>query len=131
LSALRRAASSSELLVGAWALASSWLYGPASVCTPHACVAFLPQVLLPYLGAIVIIVAAVSFLGLRSAFALGGALSAILAVAGALVAAKALSDAGVILVLLAAGSAALSFWAFRHRDILSEQANPMNLPVFG
>ena len=129
--ALQRAASASEFFAGAWALASSWLYGPASVCTPHACAAIPLQTAVPYLGALVVVVAAFSLWGLRSALALGGALSAVMAAAVALVAAWAPSVVSVSLVGLASVAALLSFWAFRHRDVLSEQANPMNLPVFG
>jgi hypothetical protein len=124
-----------ELLAGIWAVALAWTSGPwywYGCTTPWGCVH--PDVLLPlvpYLGGILVVCAAISLVGFRFAFIPGGTISAILAVAAGYIAVSSRVPIFVLLALFCADAAVLSLWALRRRGALSEQANPMNLPVFG
>ena len=131
----QKVASVVELLAGIWAVAIAWSYSPwywYGCVTPWGCIhadPFLP--LVPYLGAILVVCAAVSLVGFRLAFIPGGATSAVLAGITGLIAALSHIPLDVPLAIFSADAAVLSFWAFRRKGVLSEQANPMNLPVFG
>jgi hypothetical protein len=118
-------------LAGAWAAASAWGLGPSYVCPSGGCTVPVLQSALPLFGVALVVDALVCSIGVRSAFAVGAVLSVAVAAVSALgwggqVGAVPASVTAVSLV-----SAALDVLAVRRRSQLNEQANPMNLPVFG
>lgn len=89
------------------------------------------QVLIAALGILLIVDSLVCFLGWKFAFAGSAAVSALVAVACVLCWSAVFSDLHGLTVAVALVSAALSILAFRSTSSISEQGNPMNLPVFG
>lgn len=92
---------------------------------------FLLQALLPWIGVLLVLDSIACFVGFRLAFPVGGLLSVAIA-------AIALFDSGGLTVGLYASLGLVSLVALvldlivmRSRRGLSEQGNPMNLPVFG
>jgi hypothetical protein len=137
VAALQKAASAADLLagIGGVVVYASWFASPWVLyqCSdPWGCThpSALVQ-LLPYLGGILLVCGVVSLAGFRVALVPGTAAAAIMAEAMGLIAAQSHVPVDVPLAVLSAGAAVLSFWALRSRTALSEQANPMNLPVFG
>ncbi|MDE1858585.1 MAG: hypothetical protein KGI26_05940 [Thaumarchaeota archaeon] len=129
---VQRAATAVNLLVGLWAVVAAWGLGPAYACPSGGCTVPILQEAVPIAGVLLILDALVCFVGLRSAFVAGGVLSAVVAAFTAFN----WSGQGSVgiwagLLVLSLASVVLDFLAFRHRGQLGEQANPMNLPVFG
>jgi hypothetical protein len=144
LAPIRLAGSVLSLLAGGWATFVAY-YGTNSFapCLPFStCIVVLPggfgplspselQGALFIVGAILAIDSLVSFAGVRASFIVGSVLStAVLAIIaiqwGAYL--DSYSMAAVVLSLLAVVA---DFVASRPARALSEQSNPMNLPVFG
>ncbi|MDG6983731.1 MAG: hypothetical protein JRN28_04200 [Nitrososphaerota archaeon] len=129
---VQRAATAANLVAGLWAVAVAWGFGPAYACPSGGCPVPFLQGADPVVGILLVLDALVCFVGLRSAFVVGGVLSAVVAAATALDwSGGAGLGAWAGLVVLSLASVVLDFLAFRHRGQLGEQANPMNLPVFG
>ena len=129
---VQRAATAVNLLVGLWAIAVAWMFGPAYACPSGGCPVPILQGAVPIVGIVLVLDALVCFVGLRSAFVAGGVLSAVVAAVTALDwSGQGGVGAWAGLVVLSLASVVLDFLAFRHRGQLGEQANPMNLPVFG
>ena len=135
---IRIAGSVLSLLAGGWATFVAYSGpGSASTCPPFSgCLTKFPggsdlQGALFLVGAILAIDSLVSFAGIRASFIVGSVLStAILAIVA--IQWGTYSDiyslAAVALSLLAVVA---DFVASRPARALSEQSNPMNLPVFG
>lgn len=102
------------------------------MCPSGGCPIPLLQELVPVVGVILVLDSLVCFLGLRSAFMLGGVCSAAMSSitlynwAGA-----SGGEVWVALVVLSLLSIVLDLLALRPKSSLREQANPMNLPIFG
>jgi hypothetical protein len=144
LAPIRLAGSALSLLAGGWATFVAY-YGTNSVspCPPFStCIlelqgSFGPlspselQGALFVVGAILAIDALVSFADIRSSFIVGSVLStAVLAIIA--LQWGAYSDAySMAAVVLASLAVVADFVASRPAKALSEQSNPMNLPVFG
>lgn len=143
-SPIRLAGSLLSLLAGAWTTFVAY-YGTNSVspCLPFStCIVELQggygslspselQSALFIVGAVLVIDALISFAGMRATFILGSVLSttvlAILAIQWGTYSVT-YSMAALVLSLLAVVA---DFAASRPARALSEQNNPMNLPVFG
>ncbi|MDG6949716.1 MAG: hypothetical protein JRM77_07715 [Nitrososphaerota archaeon] len=127
-----RASAAFNFLTGMWVAIAGWGFGPSLLCPRSGCPIPALQGAVPVLGVILVLDALVCYIGFRSAFMVGGALSAI-------VAAIALynwaghygGEAWTSLVVLSLMSLVFDLLALRPREQLKEQANPMNLPVFG
>jgi hypothetical protein len=129
---LRRVAAAVGVLAGAWAVVLSWGVGPSEVCPAGGCPFPVLQGLVPVLGVLLILDSLVCFVGLRSAFQVGGALAAVIAaIALAYWAGQTGGGYWAVLVVLSLASLILDLLAQRPSRQLREQANPMNLPVFG
>jgi len=142
-SPVRIAGSVLSLLAGAWTTFVAY-YGTNSIspCPPFStCILELGsagplspsdlQGLLFVAGAVLAIDALISFAGMRAAFILGSVLStAVLAILAVQWGAYFVNDslAALVLALLAV---VVDSVASRPTKGLSEQSNPMNLPVFG
>lgn len=122
-----------ELLAGVWSLSVVWLYGRSYWC-PHQnlcpATAVLPASV-PYLGAILALIAVLSVVRMRLAFVAGGVLCSVIACIMAIYVAVLGITSDVPLTLLSAAAAVLSFLASRRAHAMPEEYNPMNLPVFG
>ncbi len=109
-----------------------WGFGQSLLCPTSGCPIPLLQFAVPVLGAVLVLDALVCYVGFRIAFMVGGALCAIVAAiplynwAG-----QSGGGAWAGLVVLSLVSLVFDFLALRPREQLKEQANPMNLPVFG
>ena len=102
------------------------------MCPSGGCPVSILQAAVPYIGVLLVLDALVCFIGLRSAHFVGGALSAAIAAVIAFNwAGQAGGEAWASLVVLSLVSVMLDILAVRRRSQMSEQANPMNLPVFG
>ena len=121
MNALRASAAGVGLLGGA--LASYVGYASRASFGAH--------VLLVALGVALVADSAVCFLGWRTAFAGSAALSALLVVVALATWGSSLSAAQSATVAVASASLLLALLAFRSSSSIPEQANPMNLPVFG
>ncbi|HZW85171.1 MAG TPA: hypothetical protein VFE91_04635 [Nitrososphaerales archaeon] len=139
---MKSAAGALTVLEGAWVLYIQFAVSVTS-CPNGGCPGpqFIPQYSIAVVG-LAIVLTIVGLLGLwgaRFAYQGGVLLSAVMVVilaysviteSGYPYLAESVSQAGIGAVL--AGVAAVSnFVAMRHRGRISEQANPMNLPVFG
>ena len=131
---LERAATALGLAVGLWTALLGMVFGSSYWCPNNVSCPLLSGVsipsLIPYFGAALTIFAIASLTGFRAVFAASAVLSA---VTSALVVQYALEGirADIVLLLLALIAAVLNFLASRHGGRMSEQSNPMNLPVFG
>ena len=102
------------------------------MCPSGGCPVPALQASVPMVGVILVLDSLVCFIGFRRAFMVGGALSA-------MVAAIVLYNwaglyggvAWAALVILSLLSLIFDLLALRPREQLKEQANPLNLPVFG
>ena len=102
------------------------------MCPSGGCPVPILQAAVPVIGVFLALDAVVCFVGFRRAFMVGGVLSAMVA---AIVlyswAGRYGGEAWASLVVLSLASVILDLLALRPREQLKEQANPMNLPVFG
>lgn len=87
--------------------------------------------MLPWIGVLLVLDSIVCFVGFRLAFPVGGLFSVAIA-------AIALFDSGGLTIgvyaslgLVSLVALVLDLVAMRSKRVLSEQGNPMNLPVFG
>ncbi len=139
----RRVAGGLTVLEGGWALLLSWSWGSTVICVPSGSSGCNGPAMAPVLsqGALTLAVlllldGAIGVWGAKFAFYVGVALSAALLLAATYGALNWGADvlagipswvgAGLATVGIAANAAAA-----RTKGQLSEQANPMNLPVFG
>jgi len=81
-------------------------------------------------GVLLLIVSLLCVYGVHYAFPVAAILSAVLAAVAPLLLSPS-SSQEVALVALSLLSLVVSIVAFRSKSMISEQANPMNLPVFG
>jgi hypothetical protein len=123
-----------NIVSGALAIALYFVFPSASTCPVNGCsiATSAVKIVIPLLGIMLLVDGLVGLYGLRLAFSLGGIFSAVI---------------GVIVLYewagrnpgeVATGLAVVSFLAvianllaISARGGLSEQTNPMNLPVFG
>jgi Na+/melibiose symporter-like transporter len=102
------------------------------MCPNGGCPVPVLQGAFPIVGVVLFLDSLVCLFGLRSAFFIGGVLSAVIAAitlynwAGA-----SGGEVWASLVVVSLASVILDILAVRPRGQLKEQANPMNLPVFG
>lgn len=126
-----RGATALFFVTGVWAAVASWGFGASSMCPAAGCPIPVLQEAVPFMGVVLVLVSAVSIIGLRFTFMLGGALSALVAAITLYNWAGQSSNAFALLAALSLLSLIFSLLALRSRGSLKEQANPMNLPVFG
>ena len=141
-SLIKRVAGTLLILEGVWMLYSyqAQVSTPCSinVCPGPQFTSFFPNLLLG-LAIALLIVGAFALWGASVAFPAGGVLSVALVLAMGYAAwtdtmfyyLAGLTLQGVIGAVLGAIGAVANIMAMRARDKISEQANPMNLPVFG
>ena len=128
----QRASAVINLLTGAGVAVVGWGFGQSYMCPSGGCPLPTLQAAVPVLGVFLILAAPVCYIGFRTAFMVGGALSAAVAVitlynwAGHYG-----GEAWAGLVVLSLTCLIFNILALRRGEQLKEQANPMNLPVFG
>jgi hypothetical protein len=123
-----------NVVSGAWAVALDFLFPNTSACPLNGCpiATSAVKITVPILGIMLLVDGLVGLYGLRLAFSLGGILSAVI---GAIVLYEwAGQNPGAVatgLVVVSFLGVIADLLAINARGGLSEQANPMNLPVFG
>jgi hypothetical protein len=140
MSRIQTAAASVGITAGALTIGGVYLFGVGQTCGggffPPRVVLSCPaySVFSPWpeivqaVAVVLILASLVTFVGPKKVFYLSAALSAILAV---LVQESILNPAVILTVILAIAAFALGLVAARREARVSEQSNPMNLPVFG
>lgn len=126
-----RGATALFFMTGVWATVASWGFGASNMCPATGCPMPALQEAVPFMGILLILVSFASIIGPRAVFTLGGAVSALVAAITLYNWAGQSSDAFAALTVLSLLSLIFSLLALRSRRSLTEQANPMNLPVFG
>jgi uncharacterized membrane protein len=102
------------------------------MCPSSGCPVPVIQATAPLIGVVLILDALACLVEFRGAFVVGGALSAVVAVVTLYNwAGHYGGEAWATLVVLSILSLIFDLIALRPREQLNEQANPMNLPVFG
>lgn len=102
------------------------------MCPSGGCPVPLLQQAVPVIGVVLALDALVCYIGFRSAFIAGGALAALEATITTFNWAEQYGrEVWAVLVVLSLASLIFDLLALRPRGQLKEQANPMNLPVFG
>jgi hypothetical protein len=139
-SLVRRVAGGLTIVEAAWFL-YAYLDAPATGCFPPGCPSFIPlySVVSLVLVLILIVVGGLGFWGASVAYVAGAVLSAAaLAIAGYTVVVvrgygylSTASNDAIIGVAFALVALLVNIDAMRSKGGISEQANPMNLPVFG
>lgn len=129
-----RAAGSLSAIAGGWAVAFGFIFPSASACPPEGCpiATGVLQLTIPVIGVVLVINGLVCLYGFRFGFPLSGVLSAVNA--GLVLYEWAGQNPGLFAVGLVLVSLVAVIWdllAIRAKSGLSEQNNPMNLPVFG
>ncbi len=120
-----------------WTLLIGYLSLPRLVAGPSCpipCLTASGYDLSPLLlasGIVLLVDSAICFAGLRPAFALAAGLSGFSAILVVIQSGTLLALYPLASVLLAAAAVVLDILAARFRPRVSEQAHPMNLPVFG
>ncbi len=89
------------------------------------------NLLITALGGLLVIDSLACFFGWRLAFAVSAAVSVLILATASIGWGSALSELRLGAVVLDLANVAASLLAFRSSTRLPEQANPMNLPVFG
>ncbi len=114
---------------GALAIAGVYLFGVGRHCGVISCINSTFATDVDQGVAVVLVLAsAVSFVGPKKVFYASAALCAVLAV---LILGSDLTPPVLLTVTLTAGAFVLNVVAARWETKVSEQSNPMNLPVFG
>ena len=129
---IRTVAASVGMVAGGWTLLGSYFGGIGRACGGQALCVPTPPPNLYVVGiaALLLLNSVVCMLGPSKLFYASAGLAILLA--GSVFLQSALSDTTVLTALgLATLTAVLSLVAATRRTEVSEQANPMNLPVFG
>jgi hypothetical protein len=123
-----------NIVSGAWAVALYFVFPKTSTCPVNGCpiATSAVKIAIPLLGITLLIVGLVGLYGLRLAFSLGGIFSAVIGVVVLYEwAGRNPGEVATGLVVVSFLAVVANLLAINTRGGLSEQANPMNLPVFG
>ena len=127
------------IAAGALTIGGVYLFGIGNICggglfPPNVAIICLPPSLSPWpqidqaVAAVLILASLASFVGPKKVFYVSAALSALLAL---LVQMSVLNPPVIFTIVLTIAALVLSLVSARREIRVSEQSNPMNLPVFG